>query len=78
MTTKTPRGQELTLAQKLANQALHHRRVRIEHVNSSVKRCRIVKDRIRLWKAGVRNLVMELCCARHNFQVRLTLWQLMI
>jgi hypothetical protein len=29
-------------------------------VNSSVKRCRIVKDRIRLWKAGVRDLVMEL------------------
>jgi hypothetical protein len=33
-----------------ANQALHQRRLRIEHVNSSVKRCRIVKDRIRLWK----------------------------
>jgi Helix-turn-helix of DDE superfamily endonuclease len=43
-----PRGQELTLEQQLANQALHYRRLRIEHVNSSVKRCRIVKDRIRL------------------------------
>ena len=43
-----------------ANQALHHRWRRIEHVNSSVKRCRIVKDRIRLWKEGVRDLVMEL------------------
>ena len=50
MPTKKPRGQELTLEEKLANQALHHRRLRIEHVNSSVKRCRIVKDRIRLWK----------------------------
>jgi hypothetical protein len=37
-------------------------------VNSSVKRCRIVKDRIRLWKEGVRDLVMELCCALHNFR----------
>src|SRR2546427_3993483 len=42
MPTKKPRGRELTLEEKLANQALHHRRRRIEHVNSSVKRCRIV------------------------------------
>jgi len=46
MPTKKPRGQELTREQQLANQALHYRRLRIEHVNSSVKRCRIVKDRI--------------------------------
>ena len=39
--TKKPRGQELTLEQPLANQALHSRRLRIEHVNSRVKRCRI-------------------------------------
>jgi len=50
MPTKTPHGQELTWEQQAANQALHHRRLRIEHVNRSVKRCRIVKDRIRLWK----------------------------
>ena len=48
MPTKKPRGQKLTREQELANQALHHRRLRIEHVNSSVKRCRVVKDRIRL------------------------------
>jgi len=78
MPTKTSRGQELTLAQELANQALHHRRLRIEHVHSSVKRCRVVKDRIRLWKDGVRNLVMDLCCALHNFRVRLTPWQPMV
>ncbi len=78
MPMKKPRGQELTLEQQLANQALHHRRLRIEHVNSSVKRCRVVKDRIRLWKQGVRDLVMELCCALHNFRVRLTPWQPMI
>src|SRR5215475_6732432 len=78
MPTKKPRGEELTLEQQLANQALHQRRLRIEHVNSSVKRCRIVKDRIRLWKHGVRDLVMELCCALHNFRVRLTPWQPMV
>jgi DDE superfamily endonuclease len=51
MPTRKPRGQELSLEAKLANQALHHRRLRIEHVNSSVKRCRIVKGWLRLWKS---------------------------
>src|SRR5215813_1312428 len=69
---------EVVLEQQLTNQALHHRRLRIEHVNSSVKRCRIVKDRIRLWKEGVRDLVMELCCALHNFRVRLNPWLPMV
>jgi hypothetical protein len=59
----------------VAHQALHQRRLRIEHVNSSVKRCRIVKDRLRLWKEGVRDRVMARCCALHNFRVRLTSWQ---
>ena len=78
MPTKKPRGEELTRDQERANQALNQRRLWIEHVNSSVKRCRIVKDRIRLWKEGGRDLVMELCCALHNFRVRLTPWQPMV
>ena len=71
-------GGELTREQDLANQTLHQRRLRIEHVNSSVKRCRIVKDRIRLWKEGIRDVVMEICCALHNFRVRLHPWLPMI
>jgi hypothetical protein len=78
MPTKKLRGQELTLEQQLTNRALDQRRLRIEHVNSSVKRCRIIKDRLRLWKKGIRDLVMELCCALHNFRVRLTPWQPMV
>jgi hypothetical protein len=78
MPTKKPRGQELSVEEQRANQALHQRRLRIAHVNSSVKRCRIVKDRMRLWKDGVRDLVMEICCALHNFRVRLTPWQPMV
>jgi hypothetical protein len=71
-------GQDLMREQHVADQALHQRRLRIEHVNSSVKRCRIVKDRIRLWKQDIRDLVMALCCALHNFRVRLSPWQPMI
>ena len=70
MPVKQPRGQELTLEQALANQALHQRRLWIEPVNRSVQRRRIVQDRIRLWKKGIRDLVIDLCCAPHNVRVR--------
>jgi hypothetical protein len=76
--TRKPRGRTLSRTQKAANRRLARRRVRIEHVNSSVKRCRIVHDICRLRKAGVRDLVMEVCCALHNFRVRLMPWQPMV
>jgi hypothetical protein len=78
MPTKKPPGRKLTPAQKTANRRIARRRVRIEHVNSRVKRCRIVHDTNRLRTAGVRDLVMEVCCALHNFRVRLTPWQPMV
>jgi hypothetical protein len=70
--TKKPRGHELTRVQKARNRKLARRRVRIEHVNSSVKRCRMLKETIRMWKAGIRDMVMEIGCALHNFRVRMT------
>jgi hypothetical protein len=69
---KKPRGKELTPTQKAANRELARRRVRIEHVNSSVKRCRMLKETIRMWKDGIRDMVMEIGCALHNLRVRLT------
>ena len=70
--TKKPRGQELTRAPRASNRKISRRRVRIEHVNSSVKRCRRLKETIRVWKAGIRAMVMAIGCALHNFRVRLT------
>ena len=78
MPTKKPRGRKRTRAQKAANRRIARRRVRIEHVNSRVKRCRIVHDTCRLRKAGVRDLLMEVCCGLHNFRVRLKPWQPMV
>ncbi len=78
MPTRKPRGRALTRRQKTSNRRLARRRVRIEYINSSVKRCRIVHDTCRLRKAGVRDLIMEVCCALHNFRVRLTPWQPMV
>jgi DDE superfamily endonuclease len=75
MPTRKPRGRGLTRAQKATNRRIARRRVRIEPVNSRVKRCRIVHDTSRRRKAGVRDLVMEVCCALHHVRVRLTPWQ---
>jgi hypothetical protein len=78
MPTKKPRGRALARGQKAANRRIVRRRVHLEHVNSSVKRCRSIHDTSRFWKIGVRDLVMEVCCALHNFRVRLTPWQPMV
>ena len=74
MPKKKPRGGELTQEQKEANRALAQRRVAVEHVNSSIKRCRILKDVCRLWRSGTRDQVMEIGCALHNFRLRLDPW----
>lgn len=67
---KKPKGGELTAEQKACNQEIARRRILIEHVISGIKRCRIVKDTIRLCKDGVRDLVMELCSGLHNLRTR--------
>ena len=74
MPTKKPRGGEVTPLEKEANRALAQRRVAIEHVNSSIKRCRILKDVCRLLRSGVRDQVMEICCALHTVRLRLDPW----
>jgi len=75
---KKPRGGTLTEEQKAFNRHLARRRVRIEHVNSSVKRCRIVKDTTRLFRDGARDMVAEISCALHNLRVRLSPWKPMV
>lgn len=74
MPHKKPKGKALTAEQKAANRAIARRRIRIEHVNNSVKRCRIVKDLCRLLKPAARDQVMEIAAALHNFRLRLIPW----
>jgi hypothetical protein len=62
----------------VAHQELHQRRLRIDHVQSRVKRCRSVKDRSRLWKVDVRDLVRDICCALHHAGFVFPPWQPMI
>ncbi len=72
---KKPKGGELTPVQKDFNHLLSSVRIRIEHVNSSVKRCRIIKDICRLRVVGAQDAVMEIACSLHNFRIALYPWQ---
>lgn len=71
---KKPRGKELTDEQKAENTVISQRRIRIEHIICSVKRCRILKEPIRLRKDTARDMVMAICCGLHNFRLRLNPW----
>jgi hypothetical protein len=44
-------------------------RVVVEHVIAGVKRCRVVKDVLRLTKADISDRVMEIACGLHNLRV---------
>ncbi len=71
---KKPRGGLLSPDEKALNRWISAIRIRIEHIINGVKRYRIVKDRFRNWKAGLRDLVMETCCGLHNFRLRFRPW----
>jgi hypothetical protein len=71
---KKPRGGELTPDEKAENRRISSIRIRVEHAISGVKRYRIVKDKLRNWKAGFRDLVMETCCGLHNFRLNFRPW----
>jgi hypothetical protein len=71
---KKPRGGELTVEEKVENRRINQIRVRIEHVIGSVKRYRIVKDKLRLWREHIHDMVMETCCGLHNFRLQYRPW----
>ncbi len=72
---KKPRGSELTDEEKEENRRISRIRVHVEHVISSVKRYRIVKDKLRQWREGIHDMVMETCCGLHNFRLRYRPWR---
>jgi len=71
---KKPKGQPLSDLDKNVNQWLSALRVRIEHAIGGVKRYRIVKDKLRCWKAGFKDVVFETCCGLHNFRLNFRPW----
>ncbi len=69
-------GHAVSDEQKATNRFVAHCRVRMEHIICSIKRCRILKDTIRLWSESVRDTVMAIGCGLHNFRIRLNPWDL--
>jgi hypothetical protein len=59
----------LSVGDKFLNHLVSRVRIVVEHVIAGVKRCRIVTDVLRLTKAGMADMVMEIACGLHNLRV---------
>jgi hypothetical protein len=57
------------VADKFLNQVIASVRIEVEHVIAGIKRCRIVKETLRLTKDGISDMVMEIACGLHNLRV---------
>jgi hypothetical protein len=53
----------------LLNHLFSRVRVVVENVLAGVKRCRIVKEVLRLTTDGISDLVMEIACGLHNLRI---------
>jgi DDE superfamily endonuclease len=71
---KTPRGGELTPPETATKRRISSSSIRLEHAMGGVKRYRMVKDKIRLWKDGIRDTVMETWCGLPNFRIQYRPW----
>ena len=69
MPHKKPRNKALSFSELLYNQMLSSLRVVIEHVNSGIKRLRMLKDPIRLHNEWFRDTVLVVGCGLHNLRV---------
>jgi len=59
----------LSVAEKFCNKTISMVRIVVENVIAGVKRCRIVKDQLRLIGDKISDMVMEIACGLHNLRV---------
>jgi hypothetical protein len=59
----------LSVSEKFINTICSSARVVVEHPISGVKRCRMVKDVLRLTTDGISDRVREIACGLHNLRV---------
>jgi len=57
------------VGEQFLNYLFSSARVVVENVLAGVKRCRMVKDVLRLTTEGMADLVMEIACGLHNLRV---------
>lgn len=58
------------MADQVMNGLLSSMRVVVENVIAGIKRCRIVKDILRLTTPGSSDQVLEIACGLHNFRTQ--------
>jgi hypothetical protein len=68
MPHKKPRKGELTAVQKQENRQISRVRVGVEHGIGAVKRLRIIKDTVRLHDFFLKDTLMVIAVALHNFR----------
>ena len=59
----------MSVEDKWLNSILSSARVVVEHSIAGVKRCRIVKEVLRLTREGLSDAVMEIACSLHNLRL---------
>jgi hypothetical protein len=57
------------VGEKFCNRLFSSVRVVVEHVIAGVKRCRRVKEVLRLTTKGMSDVVLEIACGLHNLRV---------
>ncbi len=59
----------MTATDKFLNRLISRVRIVVENVICGIKRCRIVKDQLRLTKENISDMIMEIACGLHNLRV---------
>ena len=59
----------MSAGDRILNRIIASVRIVVEHVIAGIKRCRIVKDVLRLTTKGIADRVMEIACGLHNLRV---------
>ena len=59
----------MSVSEKFLNGLFSSVRVVVEHSICGIKRCRIVKEVLRLRRVGISDRVMEIACGLHNLRV---------
>ena len=59
----------MSVGDRFLNGLFSSARVVVEHVIAGVKRCRMVKEVLRLRKGGISDRLMEVACGLHNLRV---------
>jgi hypothetical protein len=67
--TKKPKGKPLDKETKEINQFISGIRIVVEHAIAGIKRCRIVKDALRVVLDYFSDMAMEIACGLHNLRL---------